>query len=188
MPRAPLKQWCTARIGIILAGAHGWSGPKSQQVFTVPRTSLGHCRAAGAGTAAFRPCRRRRRTLGAIPRDTSEEQGLLGARYCARHPLFPLRDTVATLNMDGINPLRRTRDVEISGLASPTWTIARRVRPGQGRVWRSRRASGRGSFFRADQFELPRVVSVPGPPHLGSGLDFVSSRLTTVKRAQQIHR
>ena len=103
---------------------------------------------------------------------TSEEQGLLGARYYARHPLFPLRDTVADLNMDGINPLGRTRDVEINGFGqSDMDDRATAVAVAQGRVAVPDAHPERGSFFRADQFEFARV-GVPGL-YVSGGLDFV---------------
>ena len=34
---------------------------------------------------------------------TAEEKGLLGAKYYASNPLYPLTQTVANINMDGIN-------------------------------------------------------------------------------------
>ncbi|PYL03718.1 MAG: peptidase M28, partial [Verrucomicrobia bacterium] len=35
---------------------------------------------------------------------TAEEAGLLGAKYYAEHPLYPLEKTLADINIDGINP------------------------------------------------------------------------------------
>jgi Zn-dependent M28 family amino/carboxypeptidase len=46
---------------------------------------------------------------------TSEEQGLLGAQYYAEHPAFPLRDTVADINMDIMNVYGKTRDLTVIG-------------------------------------------------------------------------
>ena len=34
---------------------------------------------------------------------TAEEQGLLGSRYYAEHPLYPIAPTAADINMDGMN-------------------------------------------------------------------------------------
>src|ERR1051325_7144887 len=42
---------------------------------------------------------------------TAEERGLLGAKYYAENPLYPLKDTLADINMDGINQWGRTKDV-----------------------------------------------------------------------------
>ncbi len=43
---------------------------------------------------------------------TAEEAGLLGAKYYAEHPLYPLEKTFADLNIDGINPWGKTHDLE----------------------------------------------------------------------------
>src|SRR5699024_7164362 len=42
---------------------------------------------------------------------TSEEQGLLGAKYYANHPAVPLSQTVADINMDMMNVYGKTRDL-----------------------------------------------------------------------------
>jgi len=75
-----------------LAPAAG--GPKSQQVFHGARTMPQHGRAAGLA-AAFKALPQPPARSMLFLATTSEEQGLLGARYYARHPV-PLRDTVAT--------------------------------------------------------------------------------------------
>ncbi|MBI1872928.1 MAG: M20/M25/M40 family metallo-hydrolase, partial [Acidobacteria bacterium] len=46
---------------------------------------------------------------------TAEEQGLLGAKYYANHPLYPLDRTLANINMDGLNQWGRTKDIVIVG-------------------------------------------------------------------------
>ena len=51
---------------------------------------------------------------------TAEEKGLLGSRYYAQHPLYPLARTLAEINMDGLNMLGRTKDIEIVGLGQST--------------------------------------------------------------------
>src|SRR6266704_746310 len=43
---------------------------------------------------------------------TAEEAGLLGAKYYAEHPLYPLEKTLADINIDGINPWGKTHDLE----------------------------------------------------------------------------
>src|SRR5690606_6512423 len=51
---------------------------------------------------------------------TAEEKGLLGARYYANTPLYPLNKTVANINTDGINQWGRTSDLEVVGLGNST--------------------------------------------------------------------
>ena len=48
---------------------------------------------------------------------TAEEEGLLGAKYYAENPLYPLTKTVANINMDGINQWGLTSDVVVIGLS-----------------------------------------------------------------------
>ncbi len=47
---------------------------------------------------------------------TAEEQGLLGSRYYAEHPIYPLNRTVADLNMDAMGIYGKTKDLVITGL------------------------------------------------------------------------
>jgi Zn-dependent M28 family amino/carboxypeptidase len=46
---------------------------------------------------------------------TAEEKGLLGAKYYAENPLYPLNRTLANINMDGVNQWGRTRDITMVG-------------------------------------------------------------------------
>ena len=46
---------------------------------------------------------------------TGEEQGLLGSEYYGQHPIYPLKKTVADLNMDGMSPNEKTNDFVIIG-------------------------------------------------------------------------
>ncbi len=154
----------------------GWrpqlGGPKAQQVFHGAQDNASGTSALLVLAAAFKALAQPPARSVLFLATTSEEQGLLGARYYARHPLFPLRDTVADLNMDGINPLGPTRDVEINGFGkSEMDERASAVAAAQGRVSVPDAHPERGSFFRADQFEFARV-GVPGL-YVSGGLDFV---------------
>src|SRR6185437_12792913 len=51
---------------------------------------------------------------------TAEEKGLLGAKYYATHPLYPLAKTAADINMDGVNQWGRTSDFTVIGLGNST--------------------------------------------------------------------
>ena len=51
---------------------------------------------------------------------TAEEQGLLGAKWYAEQPLYPLAKTLANINMDGVNQWGRTRDITVIGLGNST--------------------------------------------------------------------
>jgi Zn-dependent M28 family amino/carboxypeptidase len=59
---------------------------------------------------------------------TAEEKGLIGSKYYAANPLYPLTKTLADLNMDDINVWGKTRDLIIVGLgASSLDDMARKV-------------------------------------------------------------
>jgi Zn-dependent M28 family amino/carboxypeptidase len=103
---------------------------------------------------------------------TGEERGLLGALYYATHPLHPLRDTVANINMDGIASWGRTKDIELisAGKSTIDGTVeAQAARMGM--VVEPDQHPERGSVYRADQLEFARA----GVPvvFLGSGLDVI---------------
>jgi Zn-dependent M28 family amino/carboxypeptidase len=103
---------------------------------------------------------------------TAEEQGLLGAKYYAEHPLYPLARTLADLNMDGLNPWGRTRDVSVIGFGSSTLEdLLKTAADAQGRVLIADPEPEKGGFFRADHFELVKV----GVPSLyfDSGQDYI---------------
>lgn len=103
---------------------------------------------------------------------TAEEQGLLGARHYAVNPLHPLRRTVANLNMDGLNPWGRTRDVAVVGLGNSTLDdLAVREAGRQGRTVTAEASPEKGMFYRSDHFEFAKV-GVPAL-YLKSGLDYV---------------
>jgi Zn-dependent M28 family amino/carboxypeptidase len=103
---------------------------------------------------------------------TAEEKGLLGAKYYVEHPLYPLARTVANLNMDGLNPWGRTRDVEVVGFGnSDLEDILAQAAAGQGRVTTPDSGPEKGRYFRSDHFEFAKL-GVPAL-YLKGGVDFV---------------
>src|SRR5437764_1084503 len=46
---------------------------------------------------------------------TAEEAGLLGAKWYAEHPLYPLEKTLADINIDSMNVWGKARDIEEVG-------------------------------------------------------------------------
>jgi len=103
---------------------------------------------------------------------TAEEKGLLGAKYYATHPLYPLRDTVANLNIDGVNCWGRTRDVGVVGMGQST--LEDLVTPfarAQGRIVTPESDPAKGFYFRSDHFEFAKV-GVPAL-YLDKGIDVI---------------
>ena len=103
---------------------------------------------------------------------TAEEQGLLGARYYAEHPLYPLSRTLADINMDGMQQAGWSRDLQDRSFGYTTLgDLATAVLAKEGRVLVPDVEPEKGSFFRADQFEFSKV-GVPSF-YTGRGVDIV---------------
>jgi Zn-dependent M28 family amino/carboxypeptidase len=103
---------------------------------------------------------------------TAEEQGLLGSKYYAEHPLYPLDRTLADINIDGVGTWGRTRDVQVVGYGQSTLEdeLARVIRR-EHRTLIADQWPEKGSYFRSDQFSFARV-GVPGLD-LTAGVDAI---------------
>ena len=89
---------------------------------------------------------------------TAEEMGLLGSRYYAQNPLYPLERTIANINIDGANHFAATKDVEVIGSGATTIEdIAHQVASDQGRVVTADTQPEKGFFYRSDHFEFAKV-------------------------------
>ena len=103
---------------------------------------------------------------------TAEEKGLLGAKYYATRPLYPLRKTLANINIDTVNVWGRTRDVGVVGLGQSTLEdLLADPAKGQGRTLVSESDPGKGSYFRSDHFEFAKQ-GVPAL-YLDKGMDVI---------------
>ncbi len=103
---------------------------------------------------------------------TAEESGLLGSKYYAEHPVYPLAQTVGGVNMDGLNVMGKTRDVTIVGAGkSDLDDYATRWAAKGGRTITPESFPEKGYYYRSDHFSLARE----GVPMLdaGSGDDLV---------------
>lgn len=97
---------------------------------------------------------------------TAEEAGLLGAKFYAEHPLYPLEKTLADINIDSMNVWGKARDVEDTsfGLTTLDDMLAAAAKR-NGREMKPNSQPEKGSFYRADQFEFSKV----GLPSLYTG-------------------
>src|SRR5262249_42248832 len=103
---------------------------------------------------------------------TAEEKGLLGAKYYAEHPLYPLVRTVANINMDGINPWGRTKDLVVVGLGNSTLDdVLAEAAQTQARVLQPDAEPAKGFYYRSDHFEFAKL-GVPAI-YTNSGTDYV---------------
>jgi Zn-dependent M28 family amino/carboxypeptidase len=89
---------------------------------------------------------------------TAEEKGLLGSRYYAQNPLYPLNRTLADINMDGAQFIGPSRDLEVVGSGNSTIDgLAARLLAKSGRVLTPDSQPEKGSFYRSDHFEFAKV-------------------------------
>jgi Zn-dependent M28 family amino/carboxypeptidase len=103
---------------------------------------------------------------------TAEEAGLLGAKFYAEHPLYPLEKTLADINIDTVNPWGKTRDIEdLSNNNSALDDLLAVAAKRNGCVMAPNSQPEKGSFYRADHFEFSKL----GVPALytGGGKDFI---------------
>jgi Zn-dependent M28 family amino/carboxypeptidase len=103
---------------------------------------------------------------------TAEEQGLLGAKYYASAPLYPLERTLANINIDGMNQWGRTKDLVIVGLGNSTLDdVAQEAAKAQGRTLKPDAEPEKGYFYRSDHFEFAKE----GVPALypDNGVDYI---------------
>jgi Zn-dependent M28 family amino/carboxypeptidase len=103
---------------------------------------------------------------------TAEEKGLIGSKYYAENPIYPLEKTVANINMDGLNQFGPTRDVTVVGLGNSTLDdVLRQAALEKKRVLRPDPEPEKGFYYRSDHFNFAKV----GVPALdpNDGIDFV---------------
>jgi len=103
---------------------------------------------------------------------TAEEQGLWGSAYYTENPIYPIERTVANINMDGINPYGKMKDVMVVGsgqsgledyLEEEARLLGRDIVPDD--------EAEKGYYFRSDHFNFARI-GVPAL-YLKTGSDFI---------------
>ena len=103
---------------------------------------------------------------------TAEEAGLLGAKFYAEHPLYPLEKTLADTNIDGVNPWGKTHDLEdLTNGNSALDDLLGQAAARQGRVMKPNSEPEKGGFYRVDSFEFAKA----GVPvlHAARGIEII---------------
>jgi Zn-dependent M28 family amino/carboxypeptidase len=101
---------------------------------------------------------------------TGAESGLLGSEYYVAHPVFPLRETAAVLNLDTLHGGGPTRDLTVFGAGNTDLEdFARAAALLQGREVSPEPMPEQGLYYRSDNFSFASA----GVPALyaKSGLD-----------------
>ena len=103
---------------------------------------------------------------------TAEEQGLLGSAHYVANPAYPLDETVAAINMDGLDIWGPMRDITVVGYGmSQLDDYLARAAATQERVVRPDPEPEKGFYYRSDHFNFAKA----GVPALytDAGIDHV---------------
>lgn len=109
---------------------------------------------------------------------TAEESGLLGSAYYAEDPLVPLEKTVAGVNIDGIQPIGRTKDMKVIGFgASELEDRLKAVLDPRDMYVVPDDKPEAGYYYRSDHISLakkgvPMLYSNVGNDHITNGLTY----------------
>jgi Zn-dependent M28 family amino/carboxypeptidase len=109
---------------------------------------------------------------------TAEEKGLLGAKYYAAHPLYPLERTLADINLDVINLWGPTQDLISIGMGNSTLDdLLVEIAREHGRTVGPDADPEKGYYFRSDHFEfakqgVPALDPKGGRQYIGKSADF----------------
>lgn len=115
---------------------------------------------------------------------TAEEQGLWGSAYYAKQPIYPKEKTVANINMDGINPYGKMRDVSVIGVGQSEMEdlldeelkkLDRYAAPEPNPVV--------GYYFRSDHFNFAKI-GIPAL-YIGTGIDHLEKGKEYGKQLQE---
>src|SRR4051812_48356047 len=115
---------------------------------------------------------------------TAEEAGLLGAKFYAEHPLYPLQKTLADINLDSMNVWGKARDIEDLSLGFSTIDdLLAAAAKQQGRTAIADSRPDKGKIYRADNFEFSKV----GLPslYIGKGEHLLSRSETAPLRSDE---
>ncbi len=109
---------------------------------------------------------------------TAEEQGLLGAEWYAKHPIFPLEKTAANINHDGANLFGLVTDYGALGAerSDDTWKIINEILKERGMTFSPDDQPEQGFFFRSDHFPfakqgIPALSVRSGDNYLDKSID-----------------
>lgn len=104
---------------------------------------------------------------------TLEESGLLGSKYYAEHPVYPLSRTVGGVNMDGVSPGSPARDVQVTGGDKNQLTRYLNAAMKQMGLYQTPEDHPeRGHYYRSDHFSFAKL----GVPMfaVGRGSDWIN--------------
>jgi Zn-dependent M28 family amino/carboxypeptidase len=113
---------------------------------------------------------------------TAEEKGLLGSKYYASAPLYPLERTLADINLDVTNLWGRTSDLLSIGMGQSTLDdVLVEVARMHGRTVGPDAEPEKGYYYRSDHFEfakqgVPALDPKAGRKYLGKSEDYAKQK------------
>ena len=116
---------------------------------------------------------------------TAEESGLLGSAYYAEDPLIPLKNTVAGINIDGVLPIGKTKDMKVIGFgASELEDRLKTILDKRDMYIVPDDKPEAGYYYRSDHISLakkgvPMLYSDPGNDHVVNGMTYGENFATT---------
>ncbi len=114
---------------------------------------------------------------------TLEESGLLGSKWYAEHPVYPLRQTVGGANMDALSPTGAAKDYSMTGGDKSELTaLFRKALAEKGLVEAPEDSPEKGGYYRSDHFSMAKL----GVPmfDIGRGIDLVNGGKEAGKAAR----
>lgn len=154
----------------------GAKRPNEHVLYTAHWDHLGRCEAVNGddicngaidnatGTAALVALAEAQAKAGAPDRSlvflavTAEESGLLGSKYYAENPVFPLATTVGGVNMDALTGAGASRDVIVIGRGkSELDAYLEKAATGDKRVLVTEPTPEKGFYYRSDHFSLAKL-------------------------------
>ena len=115
---------------------------------------------------------------------TAEESGLLGSKYYAENPVYPLAKTVGGVNMDSLNVIGKTRDFVITGAGkSELEDLVKPFVSAENRAIVAEPRPEAGGYYRSDHFSFAKL----GVPMLygESGDDLMNGGKEAGKKAAE---
>lgn len=115
---------------------------------------------------------------------TAEESGLLGSKYYAENPIFPLAQTVGGVNMDALNAIGPAKDIVVVGRGkSELDAYVAKLAQMEKRVIKDEPTPEKGFYYRSDHFSFAKL----GVPmfNFGSGDDLIEGGVEAGKKAAE---
>ena len=109
---------------------------------------------------------------------TAEEQGLWGSAYYAQNPIYPVKKTLANINMDGLNDVGKTKDIIIVGPGQSDLEFdLKEAAQKTDRYTSYETHPEAGYYYRSDHFNfakvgIPSLYTSHGVDVIGKGKEF----------------